>query len=91
MLRPPRRRLPVLPQPQFTREEIKDCLQRRASYQTRKGRCRTLICCMSLSLNRGRFKDTCRRPRLGGRACLDRDPSRIFKCFAPSSPGLAAR
>ncbi|QHG71454.1 hypothetical protein DQW09_17050 [Ensifer adhaerens] len=24
-------------------------LQRRASYQTRKGRCSTLICCMSLS------------------------------------------
>ncbi|PDT46776.1 hypothetical protein CO661_16110 [Sinorhizobium fredii] len=34
-------------------------LQRRASYQTRKGRCTTLICCMSLSLNRGRFKETC--------------------------------
>ena len=32
-------------------------LQRRASYETRKGRCSTLICCMSSSLNRGRFKD----------------------------------
>ncbi|MQW94776.1 hypothetical protein CO661_08800 [Sinorhizobium fredii] len=34
-------------------------LQRRASYQTRKGRCSTLNCCMSLSLNRRRFKETC--------------------------------
>ncbi|PDT48386.1 hypothetical protein CO661_07850 [Sinorhizobium fredii] len=32
-------------------------LQRRAPYQARKGRCSTLNCCMSLSLNRGRFKD----------------------------------
>ncbi|AUX75205.1 hypothetical protein NXT3_CH00602 [Sinorhizobium fredii] len=36
-----------------------DYLQRRASYQTRKGRCSTLNCCMSLSLNRGRLKETC--------------------------------
>jgi ubiquinone/menaquinone biosynthesis C-methylase UbiE len=33
-------------------------LQRRASYRTRKGRCSTLNCCMSVSLNRGRFKET---------------------------------
>ncbi|QLL64955.1 hypothetical protein FKV68_26600 (plasmid) [Sinorhizobium mexicanum] len=36
-------------------------LQRRASYQARKGRCGTLNCCMSLSLNRRRFKETCSR------------------------------
>ncbi|ARS71942.1 hypothetical protein SMRU11_34260 [Sinorhizobium meliloti RU11/001] len=34
-------------------------LQRRASYQTRKGRCSTLICCMFLSFNRIRLKETC--------------------------------
>ncbi|PDT39703.1 hypothetical protein CO656_21105 [Sinorhizobium sp. FG01] len=34
-------------------------LQRRASYQTRKGRWSTLTCCTSLSLNRGRFRETC--------------------------------
>ncbi|PDT48471.1 hypothetical protein CO661_08330 [Sinorhizobium fredii] len=34
-------------------------LQRRAPYQARKGRCSTLNCCMSLSLDRGRFKETC--------------------------------
>ncbi|ACP22338.1 hypothetical protein NGR_b08820 (plasmid) [Sinorhizobium fredii NGR234] len=33
-------------------------LQRRAPYQARKGRCGTLNCCMSLSLNRRRFKET---------------------------------
>ncbi|MQX10989.1 hypothetical protein GHK48_22610 [Sinorhizobium fredii] len=32
-------------------------LQRRAPYQARKGRCSILNCCMSLSLNRGRFND----------------------------------
>ncbi|MBM3090716.1 hypothetical protein GFB56_07800 [Ensifer sp. T173] len=36
-------------------------LQRRASYQTRQGRCSTLNCCMFLSLNRIRFKETCSR------------------------------
>ncbi|PDT49296.1 hypothetical protein CO661_05350 [Sinorhizobium fredii] len=36
-------------------------LQRRAPYQARKGRCSTLNCCMSSSLNRGRFKETCSR------------------------------
>ncbi|QLL62258.1 hypothetical protein FKV68_12805 [Sinorhizobium mexicanum] len=36
-------------------------LQRRASYQTRKGRCSTLTCCMFLVLNRVRFKETCSR------------------------------
>ncbi|THK35419.1 hypothetical protein EHS39_24715 [Ensifer sp. MPMI2T] len=40
-------------------------LQRRASNQMRKGRCRTLNCCMFLSLNRERFKDTCSRPERG--------------------------
>ncbi|MQW95285.1 hypothetical protein EPK84_06320 (plasmid) [Sinorhizobium fredii] len=35
--------------------------QRRASHQTRKGRCSTLKCCMFLSLNRLGFKETCRR------------------------------
>ncbi|QLL63499.1 hypothetical protein FKV68_19670 [Sinorhizobium mexicanum] len=34
-------------------------LQRRASFQTRKGRCSTLNCCMSLSFNRLRLKATC--------------------------------
>ncbi|ASJ60891.1 hypothetical protein SMB554_00220 [Sinorhizobium meliloti] len=34
-------------------------LQRRASYQTRKGHCSTLICCMFLSFNRIRLKETC--------------------------------
>ncbi|WEX88554.1 DUF308 domain-containing protein [Sinorhizobium garamanticum] len=34
-------------------------LQRRASSRTRKGRCSTLNCCMFLSLNRLRFKETC--------------------------------
>ncbi|ATA99456.1 hypothetical protein BWO90_26765 [Sinorhizobium meliloti] len=38
-------------------------LQRRASDQTRKGRCSTLICCMFLSFNRIRLKDTCRSRR----------------------------
>ncbi|PDT39541.1 hypothetical protein CO656_22070 [Sinorhizobium sp. FG01] len=33
-------------------------LQGSAPYQTRKGRCSTLNCCMSLSLNRSRFKET---------------------------------
>ncbi|WQP42647.1 L,D-transpeptidase (plasmid) [Sinorhizobium medicae] len=37
-------------------------LQRRASYQTHKGRCSTLICCMFLSFNRIRLKETCSRP-----------------------------
>ncbi|NKK41957.1 hypothetical protein GFL28_07840 [Rhizobium leguminosarum bv. viciae] len=32
-------------------------LQRRASLQTRKGRCSTLNCCIILSLNRFRFKN----------------------------------
>ncbi|THK36472.1 hypothetical protein EHS39_19580 [Ensifer sp. MPMI2T] len=35
-----------------------NALQRRASYQTRKGRCSTLNCCMFLSLNRLRYKET---------------------------------
>ncbi|MQV67473.1 hypothetical protein GHK31_19290, partial [Sinorhizobium meliloti] len=38
-------------------------LQRRESYQTRKGRCSTLICCMFLSFDRLRSKDTCSRSR----------------------------
>ncbi|NOV15933.1 hypothetical protein C6558_19350 [Ensifer sp. NM-2] len=33
-------------------------LQRRASYETRKGRCSTLNCCMFLFLNRIGFKET---------------------------------
>ncbi|NKK94099.1 hypothetical protein ELH75_07085 [Rhizobium leguminosarum] len=36
-------------------------LQRRASFQTRKGRCNTLNCCIILSLNRFRFKELCSR------------------------------
>ncbi|QLL60747.1 hypothetical protein FKV68_04410 [Sinorhizobium mexicanum] len=42
-------------------------LQRRASHQIRKGRCSTLNCCMFLSVNRRRFKETCSRHRP---ACL---------------------
>ncbi|QLL64810.1 hypothetical protein FKV68_25765 (plasmid) [Sinorhizobium mexicanum] len=39
-------------------------LQRRASFRTRNGRCSPLNCCMSLSLNRHRSKETCsRQPR----------------------------
>ncbi|PDT53766.1 hypothetical protein CO664_00870 [Sinorhizobium sp. NG07B] len=34
-------------------------LQRRASFQTHKGRCSTLNYCMFLSLNGLRFKNTC--------------------------------
>ncbi|MQX07681.1 hypothetical protein GHK48_04975 [Sinorhizobium fredii] len=33
-------------------------LQRRASYQMRDGCCSTFNCCMLLSLNRQRFKET---------------------------------
>ncbi|PLU79177.1 hypothetical protein BMJ22_18625 [Sinorhizobium medicae] len=40
---------------------IRSKLQRRASYQTHKGRCSTLICCMFLSFNRIRSKETCSR------------------------------
>ncbi|NEH26972.1 hypothetical protein ELI13_15350 [Rhizobium ruizarguesonis] len=36
-------------------------LQRRASFQTRKGRCNTLNCCIILSLNRFRFKGIMQR------------------------------
>ncbi|PCK81125.1 hypothetical protein CPT34_10555 [Rhizobium sophoriradicis] len=36
-------------------------LQRRASFQTRKGRCNTLNCCIILSLNRFRSKELCSR------------------------------
>ncbi|QLL63047.1 hypothetical protein FKV68_17170 [Sinorhizobium mexicanum] len=45
-------------------------LQPRASCQTRNGRCGTLNCCMSLSLNRCRFEETCSGPpdcEAGGR------------------------
>ncbi|PDT47222.1 hypothetical protein CO661_13630 [Sinorhizobium fredii] len=38
-------------------------LQRRAPYQARKGRCSTSNCCMSFSLDRGRFKETCSSDR----------------------------
>ncbi|UTY47306.1 hypothetical protein EPK84_11215 (plasmid) [Sinorhizobium fredii] len=38
-----------------------ETLQRRASFQTHKGRCSTLDCCMFLSLNRLRSKETCSR------------------------------
>ncbi|PDT47241.1 hypothetical protein CO661_13730 [Sinorhizobium fredii] len=34
-------------------------LQRRASYQTHRGGCSTLNCCMFLPLNRLRLKETC--------------------------------
>jgi hypothetical protein len=34
-------------------------LQRRASFETRKGRCSTLNCCIILALNRFRFKELC--------------------------------
>ncbi|NKJ76365.1 hypothetical protein ELI49_02155 [Rhizobium ruizarguesonis] len=34
-------------------------LQRRASFQTRKGRCSTLNCRIILSLNRFRFEELC--------------------------------
>ncbi|ARS71722.1 hypothetical protein SMRU11_32990 [Sinorhizobium meliloti RU11/001] len=34
-------------------------LRRRASYQTRKGRCSALICCMFLTFDRLRSKETC--------------------------------
>ncbi|THK37507.1 hypothetical protein EHS39_14365 [Ensifer sp. MPMI2T] len=46
--------------------------QRRASYQTRKGRCSTLNCCMFLSLNRLRFKETCSSENLRGAGDADR-------------------
>ncbi|PLT98673.1 hypothetical protein BMJ32_21055 [Sinorhizobium medicae] len=42
-------------------EKSGNALQRRASYQTHKGRCSTLICCMFLSFNRIRLKETCSR------------------------------
>ncbi|ASR06634.1 hypothetical protein CHY08_05610 [Rhizobium leguminosarum bv. viciae] len=48
-----RRRLTKAPNNRFS------VLQRRASFQTRKGRCSTLNCCMILSLNRFRFKESC--------------------------------
>ncbi|PDS97262.1 hypothetical protein CO659_14725 [Rhizobium sp. S9] len=37
-------------------------LQRRASFQTRKGRCSAFNCCIISSLNRFRFEELCRRP-----------------------------
>ncbi|PDT84745.1 hypothetical protein CO676_06935 [Sinorhizobium sp. BJ1] len=37
-------------------------LQRRAFFQTHKGHCSILNCCMFLSLNRLRFKETCNSP-----------------------------
>ncbi len=43
-------------------------LQRRASYETRKGRCSTLICCMFLSFNRIGLKETCS----SGGICISR-------------------
>ncbi|NOV16065.1 hypothetical protein C6558_09390 [Ensifer sp. NM-2] len=45
-------------------------LQRRASYQTRKGRCSTLNGCLFLSLNQIGFEETCSsdHPRLIGNA-----------------------
>ncbi|THK39185.1 hypothetical protein EHS39_06375 [Ensifer sp. MPMI2T] len=50
----------------FTPWIVSDRLQRRASYQTRTRRCNTLNCCMFLSLNRLRFKETCSRDRSKG-------------------------
>ncbi|QLL62196.1 hypothetical protein FKV68_12465 [Sinorhizobium mexicanum] len=66
-------------------------LQRRASYQTRKGRCGTLNCCMSLSLSRGRFKETCSRsPRTGiGQLSVGRRPT--VAAGRPLRSGLAYR
>ncbi|ASJ59894.1 hypothetical protein SMB554_12270 [Sinorhizobium meliloti] len=63
-------RLPA-PSPRFTgrrnkRALLRPLLQRRASYQTRKGRCSTLICCMFLSFDRIRLKETCSRGRRRG-------------------------
>ncbi|TAY75527.1 hypothetical protein ELH84_17425 [Rhizobium ruizarguesonis] len=40
-------------------------LQRRASFQTRKGRCSTFNCRIILSLNRFRLKELCRRSAAG--------------------------
>ncbi|RWX27419.1 hypothetical protein EHI48_00880 [Rhizobium sp. WSM1325] len=40
-------------------------LQRRASFQTRKGRCNTLNCRIIFSLNRFRFEELCRRSAAG--------------------------
>ncbi|MQW94593.1 hypothetical protein CO661_30550 [Sinorhizobium fredii] len=45
--------------PSAPRAARESSLQRRAPYQARKGRCSTLNCCMSLSLDRGRCKETC--------------------------------
>ncbi|ASQ03728.1 hypothetical protein CDO23_07045 [Sinorhizobium meliloti] len=42
-------------------DQRKHALQRRASYQTRKGRCSALICCMFLNFDRLRSKETCSR------------------------------
>ncbi|TAV76057.1 hypothetical protein ELH73_22055 [Rhizobium leguminosarum] len=44
-----------------SRKQNRPSLQRRASFQTRKGRCRTLNCCIILSLNRSRFRELCSR------------------------------
>ncbi|NKK60666.1 hypothetical protein GFM44_33080 [Rhizobium leguminosarum bv. viciae] len=42
-------------------------LQRRASFQTRKGRCNTLNFCIILSLNRFRFRELCSAAASGRR------------------------
>ena len=46
-------------------------LQRRASFQTRKGRCSTLNCCIISSLNRFRFRELCRDQHKSGRMSHD--------------------
>ncbi|TAZ84638.1 hypothetical protein ELH72_15985 [Rhizobium ruizarguesonis] len=42
-------------------------LQRRASFQTRKGHCNTLNCCIILSINRFRFRKLCSAAASGRR------------------------
>ncbi|PLU56061.1 hypothetical protein BMJ20_22375 [Sinorhizobium medicae] len=49
------------PSGRTARKPTESPLQRRVSYQTHTGRCSTLICCMFLSFNRIRLKETCSR------------------------------
>ncbi|THK38911.1 hypothetical protein EHS39_07765 [Ensifer sp. MPMI2T] len=68
-------------------------------YQTRKGRCSTLNCCMFLSLNKLRFKETCSkratRPKIGRQeffsATAGKRPASVATLIRPSTTTSAAK
>ncbi|TAU94672.1 hypothetical protein ELI38_00985 [Rhizobium leguminosarum] len=49
----------------LTRDALYHWPRRRASFQTRQGRCNTLNCQINLSLNRCRFKELCSGMKAG--------------------------